>query len=113
MVEPKEAVLDRVFHALADPSRRAILARLATGEHTVSELAEPLPMSMAAASKHIKVLEESGLVRRSVEWRTHTCSLNAEPLVAAQTWLKFYEQFWGERLDALEQLFREKKKKKK
>ena len=106
-------MLDRVFHALADPSRRAILGRLAAGQCTVGELAEPLPMSLAAVSKHIKVLEESGLVHRSVEWRTHTCSLNAEPLAAAQTWLKFYEQFWEERLDTLEKLFREKKKKKK
>lgn len=104
-------MLDRVFHALAHPSRRAILARLAAGQCTVGELAEPLPMSLAAVSKHIKVLEESGLVHRSVEWRTHTCSLNAEPLAAAQIWLKFYEQFSGERLDALEKLFREKKKK--
>lgn len=104
-------MLDRVFHALAHPSRRAILARLAAGQCTVGELAEPLSMSLAAVSKHIKVLEESGLVHRSVAWRTHTCNLNAEPLAAAQIWLKFYEQFWGERLDALEKLFREKKKK--
>lgn len=113
MVERNGAALDRVFHALADPSRRAILARLASGECTVSELAEPLPMSLAAASKHIKVLEESGLVRRSVRWRTHVCSLNARPLAAAQKWLSFYEIFWNERFDALEALFRSKKKKKK
>ena len=113
MVEREPAELDRVFHALADPSRRAILGRLAIGQCTISELAGPMPMSLAAVSKHIKVLEESGLVRRSVDWRTHTCSINAEPLAAAQKWLKFYEQFWGERLDALEKLFHEKKKKKK
>jgi DNA-binding transcriptional ArsR family regulator len=113
MVERNSAALDRVFHALADPSRRAILGRLASGERTVSELAEPLPMSLAAASKHIRVLEESGLVRRSITWRTHVCSLNAEPLAAAQQWLSFYEVFWNERFDALEELFRAKKKKKK
>jgi DNA-binding transcriptional ArsR family regulator len=113
MVEREATSLDRVFHALADPSRRAILGRLASGERTVTELAEPLPMSLAAVSKHIKVLEESGLVSRSVQWRTHVCSLNAEPLAAAQKWLNFYEQFWTERLDALEDLFRARKKKKK
>ena len=64
---------------------------------TVSELAEPLPMSLAAASKHIRVLEESGLLRRDVQWRTHLCTLNAKPLVSAQAWLDFYEQFWDER----------------
>jgi DNA-binding transcriptional ArsR family regulator len=113
MVEQENATLDRVFHALADPSRRAILGRLASGELTVSELAAPLPMSLAAASKHIKVLEESGLIRRSVHWRTHICSLNAEPLAAAQKWLSVYEAFWNERFDTLEELFRTKKKKKK
>jgi DNA-binding transcriptional ArsR family regulator len=113
MVERYDAALDRVFHALADPSRRAMLARLASGECTVSELAEPLPMSLAAASKHIKVLEKSGLVRRSIRWRTHICSLNAAPLGAAQKWLSFYEIFWNERFNALEELFRAKKKKKK
>lgn len=79
----------------------------------MSELAEPLPMSLAAASKHIRVLEDSGLVRRSVRWRTHVCSLNAQPLAAAQKWLDFYEVFWNERFDALDELFRAKKKKKK
>jgi len=113
MVERHDAALDRIFHALADPSRRAMIARLASGECTVSELAEPLPMSLAAVSKHIKVLEKSGLVRRSIRWRTHICSLNAAPLGAAQKWLSFYEIFWNERFDALEELFRAKKKKKK
>jgi DNA-binding transcriptional ArsR family regulator len=113
MVERDDVALDRVFHALADPSRRAILSQLVSGERTVSEIAEPLPMSLAAASKHIKVLEQSGLVRRSVCWRTHMCSLNAQPLAAAQKWLSFYEEFWNERFDALDELFRAKKKKKK
>ncbi len=110
MVEREEANLDRIFHALSDPSRRAMLRRLAGGSLTVSELAEPLPMSLAAASKHIKVLEESGLLRRDVQWRTHLCTLNAKPLASAKTWLDFYEQFWDERFDALEELFRKRKK---
>jgi DNA-binding transcriptional ArsR family regulator len=113
MVEQENAALDRVFHALADPSRRAMLARLASGERTVGELAEPLPISLAAASKHIKVLEDSGLVQRSIQWRTHVCRLNAAPLAVAQKWLGFYEVFWNERLDVLEELFRAKKNKKK
>lgn len=86
-----------------------MLRRLAGGSLTVSELAEPLPMSLAAASKHIKVLEESGLLRRDVQWRTHLCTLNAKPLASAQTWLDFYEQFWDERFDALEEIFRKRR----
>ncbi|HET6390672.1 metalloregulator ArsR/SmtB family transcription factor [Hyphomicrobium sp.] len=113
MVEREGNTLDRVFHALADPSRRAILGQLATGERSVSELAEPLPISLAAVSKHIQVLEQSGLIHRSVQWRTHVCSLNAKPLAEAQRWLSFYEMFWNERFDALEDLFRAKKKHKK
>jgi DNA-binding transcriptional ArsR family regulator len=110
MVERNEAALDLVFHALADPSRRAILRRLSAGSLTVGELAEPLPMSPAAASKHIKVLEDCGLLRRDVRWRTHICTLDAEPLAAAQRWLDFYEQFWNDRFDALEELFQNRKK---
>lgn len=111
MVERDSAELDRIFHALADPTRRAILSRLANGELTVGELAEPLPMSLAAASKHIKVLEQSGLVRRSVRWRTHVCALNAKPLAAAKDWISFYEQFWDERFGVLEELLRTRTKK--
>jgi DNA-binding transcriptional ArsR family regulator len=112
MVERESASLDRLFHALADPSRRAMLSRLASGALTIGELAEPLPMSLAAASKHIQVLEESGLIRRSVQWRKHICTLDARPLARAQAWLSFYEQFWPERLDALGELLRRRKKKK-
>ncbi len=83
---------------------------MADGECSVSELAKPFPMSLAAVSKHVRVLEESGLVRRTVQWRTHTCSLNARPLAAAQKWLVFYEGFWAERFDALDELFRASKK---
>jgi DNA-binding transcriptional ArsR family regulator len=106
MVEQHPQRLDAVFHALADPTRRKMLRNLAGQERTVSELAAPFQMSLAAASKHIKVLERAGLVRRSVMGRTHTCRLNAKPLAAAGKWLSFYERFWDERLDALEDLFR-------
>lgn len=101
MVERESANLDRVFHALSDPSRRAILRQLTAGPRTVSQLAEPLPMSLAAASKHIKVLEQSGLLQKNVQWRTHLCALNAAPLAAARTWIDEYEAFWDERFDAL------------
>ena len=105
MVEQPSEHLDSVFHALADPTRRAMLRSLAQGEHTVTELAEPFRMSLAAASKHVKTLERAGLVRRTVQGRTHVCRLDPGPLAEAHGWLRFYERFWNERLDALEALF--------
>jgi DNA-binding transcriptional ArsR family regulator len=93
-----------VFHALAHNARREMLGRLASRELTVGELAEPLAMSLAAASKHVKVLERAGLVHRTVEGRRHVCRLEAAPLATAAGWLRFYERFWAERLDALETL---------
>jgi len=106
MVESEHAPLDTLFQALGDPTRRAMLRRLAEGEQTVTELAAPFEMSLAAASRHIKVLETAGLIRREVRWRTHHCRLNAEPLAAAQDWLAFYQRFWTGRLDRLESLLR-------
>ncbi len=94
--------LDAVFHAMADPTRRAMVRALAAGERTVGELAAPHPISLAAASKHVKVLERAGLVRRTVYGRRHVCRLEAQPLAAASRHLRFYEQFWLERLDALD-----------
>jgi DNA-binding transcriptional ArsR family regulator len=105
MVEQQSAHLDSVFHALADPTRRAMLHSLAEGEHTVGELAEPFRMSLAAASKHVKTLERAGLVRRTVQGRTHVCRLDPGPLAEAHGWLRVYERFWNERLDALAALF--------
>jgi DNA-binding transcriptional ArsR family regulator len=93
-----------VFHALAHDARREMLGRLASRELTVGELAEPLTMSLAAASKHVKVLERAGLVHRTVAGRRHVCRLEAAPLATAAGWLRFYERFWAERLDALETL---------
>jgi DNA-binding transcriptional ArsR family regulator len=101
------ADVDAVFHALAHDTRRQMLGRLALGELTVGELAEPLTVSLAAASKHVKVLERAGLVRRTVDGRRHVCRLEAAPLAAASAWLRFYERHWEERLDALEALFRD------
>lgn len=104
MVEQLSEV-DAVFHALAHGARREMLGRLAEGELTVSELAEPLTMSLAAASKHIKVLEKAGLVGRTVDGRRHVCRLEPAPLASASAWLSFYERHWTERLDALEAIF--------
>jgi DNA-binding transcriptional ArsR family regulator len=100
------ATMDEVFHALANGARRAMLGRLAGGELTVGELAEPLTMALAAASKHIQVLERAGLVRRTVHGRRHVCSLEPAPLASAADWLRVYERFWSERIDALEEIFR-------
>ena len=106
MVEHDSLYLDIVFRALGDATRRGMLARLALGEKSIGELAEPFAMSFAGASKHVKVLEDAGLVRRDVRGRTHVCRLEAGPLVSADQWLRHYEQFWTGRLDALEQLLR-------
>lgn len=102
MVEQQTIALDRVFHALADPTRRAMLQSLASGERKIGELASPFEMSFAAASKHVRVLERAGLIRRRVEGRAHLCQLNPDPLATADEWLRFYERFWSTRLDALE-----------
>jgi DNA-binding transcriptional ArsR family regulator len=97
-------VLDGVFRALADPTRRGMLRRLAAGERSITELAEPCEMSFAAASKHVRVLERAGLVQRTVRGRTHHCRLEAARLADAQAWLAFYERFWTERFNALDSL---------
>jgi DNA-binding transcriptional ArsR family regulator len=102
MVEYRSAALDRVFGALADPTRRAIVARLARRPATVSEIAEPFPMSLNAVSKHLRVLERAGLVRRRVVGREHHCALNPAALRPAADWVEHYRQFWEGRLDALE-----------
>jgi DNA-binding transcriptional ArsR family regulator len=102
MVEQNPQPLDRVFAALSDPTRRAMLRRLAGGERTVGELAEPFDMSFAAAAKHVKVLEEAGLLSRTVEGRSHFCRLEPRPLADADRWLAFYERFWAQSLDDLE-----------
>ncbi len=106
MVELQASRLDTVFHALGDATRRRMLSELAQGEKTVSQLAEPFEISLAAASKHIKALENAGLIRRQIRGRTHMCSLEPGPLASAHEWLGFYERFWNGRLDVLEQLLR-------
>jgi len=102
------AELDAVFHALANGARRHMLGRLSDRDLTVGELAEPLTMTLAAASKHIKVLERVGLVEQSVEGRRHVCRLVAMPLAPAANWLRFYLLHWESRLSASENLFHTK-----
>lgn len=106
MVELQTPQLNSIFHALGDATRRQMLHELADGERTVSQLAEPFDISLAAASKHIKALEKAGLIRREVIGRTHMCRLEPGPLASAHEWLSYYQSFWTGRLDVLEQLLR-------
>jgi DNA-binding transcriptional ArsR family regulator len=107
MVELETLQLDSVFHALGDATRRQMLRDLADGERTVGQLAQPFSISLAAASKHIKALENAGLIRREVRGRTHLCRLEPRPLASAHQWLNYYERYWSDHLDRLEQLLRE------
>jgi DNA-binding transcriptional ArsR family regulator len=100
-VEMTEEQLDLTFAALADSTRRAILARLATGEATVNELAEPFPISVQAVSKHLKVLERAGLITRGREAQWRPCRLEAEPLASASAWIDQHRKTWEHRLDHL------------
>src|SRR6266851_3894177 len=101
------ARLDDTFSALADPTRRAILARLAAGEATVNELAAPFAMSLPAISKHLKVLERAGLIARGRQAQSRPCRLAAAPLAAAADWIEGYRQFWEESLDRLDDYLKE------
>jgi DNA-binding transcriptional ArsR family regulator len=107
MVELQAPELTHIFHALSDATRRRMLLELASGERTVGQLAQPFAMSLAAASKHIKVLESAGLIQREVRGRAHMCRLDPGPLESAHEWLNFYERFWTARLDVLDRLLRE------
>jgi len=108
MVEYSMPALDRTFHALANPTRRAILAQLAQKRATVLEIAAQFDMSLNGVSKHLKVLEEAGLIRREINGRTHYCSLEAEPLRQAGEWISYYRQYWENRLDRLERFLARK-----
>ena len=100
-----DAPLDATFGALADPTRRAILARLARGEATVTELAAPFDVSLPAVSKHLRVLESAGLLRREIDGRIHRCRLAPEPMKDAAAWIETYRVFWEAQLDALANRF--------
>ena len=98
------AQLDTTFFALADPTRRAILARLARGEASVNELAEPFAMSQPAISKHLKVLERAGLISRGRDAQRRPCRLEAQPLAEANEWLETYRQYWEQSFAHLDDL---------
>lgn len=101
--------LDTVFAALADPTRRAILSRLAAGEASVTELASPFKMSQPAVSKHLKVLERAGLIERDVDKQRRPARLKAEPMVAVAKWLEDFRAFWGASFDQLDDLLEDLK----
>lgn len=106
MVDKYSDPLDAVFHALADPTRRAMLQDLAVRPRTVGELAAPFDISLAGASKHVQVLERAGLLQREVQGRVHLCRLDASPMHAGAEWMRHYEQFWNQKLDVLEALLK-------
>ena len=107
MVEYNSGFLDSVFHALADPTRRAMLQALAAGPCPVGALAEPFDMSLASASKHVKVLEAAGLIKRTVQGRTHICAIDTKALAEAGGWIDTTRRFWEVRLDTLESVLLE------
>ena len=105
MVKHSQGELDALFSALADPTRRDILVRLAEGDAPVTRLAEPLPISLPAVSRHLRVLEAAGLIARRRDGRVHRISLVAEPMVDGLEWMAVFGQFWEHQLDALERFF--------
>jgi DNA-binding transcriptional ArsR family regulator len=113
MGEYQSTRLDGVFNALCDPTRRAILARLTDADARVTEIAGDFPISLNSISKHIRMLERAGLLKRSIVGRDHVLSLNAAPLAEAQQWIERYRRFWEGRLAALESYVINKKRKRK
>ncbi len=113
MVKYSHSPLDGTFSALADPTRRAILARLALGEASVTELAEPLDVSRPAVSKHLRVLERAGLLTREKDGRVRRCRLVADPMQEASEWIASYQRYWEERFDALAEYLHEPARKEK
>ncbi len=101
-MKPSSAQLDATFSALADPTRRAILARLAKGERSVNELARPFAMSLPAISRHLKVLERAGLISRGRDAQYRPCTLNPKPLREVSGWVEQYARFWNQGFDRLE-----------
>lgn len=110
MGEYNSAALDAVFGAVADATRRAILAQLATGSARVTDIAAAYPISLNSVSKHIRMLERAGLVERTILGRDHILTLNADAMAEADEWMSYYRQFWSERLEALDQLMQRRKR---
>ena len=107
MVKCSPRLLDRTFSALSDPTRRRILEQLALGDRCVTDLAKPYRMSLPAVSKHLRVLERAGLVRRRRSGRVHSLKLEAKPMQQAQAWIEEYRKFWEERFDRLDSFLNE------
>jgi DNA-binding transcriptional ArsR family regulator len=103
-------MLDLVFGAVADATRRSILDRLRAGSLTVTQVAEPYAMSLNAVSKHLKTLERAGLIRREIRGREHSCRLDAARLEEAMNWMSYYSRFWSDRIDALEMHLMDKRR---
>ncbi len=104
--------MDNLLGAVADSTRRAILARLAAGDARVTEVASEFPISLNSVSKHVRMLERAGLVRRTIRGRDHVLSLDAAPLAEAAAWIEHYKRFWEERLEALDKLITKDKPRK-
>lgn len=102
MVNYKEQHLSQIFSALSDPTRRAMLVRLRKEEMSVADLSQPFNMTKSAITKHVKILENAGLLKRTIDGRVHYCRLDAKPLKHASDWMKFYERFWNNKFDALD-----------
>jgi DNA-binding transcriptional ArsR family regulator len=110
MGEYRNTAMDNLLGAVADSTRRAILARLATGDARVTEVAAEFPISLNSVSKHVRMLERAGLVRRTVRGRDHVLSLDAAPLAEAAAWIAHYRRFWEDRLEALDKFVTNKRK---
>jgi len=111
MVKYSGSQLDAVFHALADTTRREILAKLASGDAVVTELAKPFNISLPAISKHLNVLEHAGLIQRHKSGRIRRCQLTPAPLATAAEWIQHYQQFWNTQIDSLEKYLSKNKSK--
>lgn len=111
MVYNKSERLNLTFSALSDPTRRAMLKRLGSGEMSVADLSKPFDITKSAITKHVKTLENAGLLKRTIDGRVHYCRVDPKPLKQASEWMKFYESFWNEKLDALDQFLSEDKSK--
>jgi DNA-binding transcriptional ArsR family regulator len=111
MVKHSEKQLNRVFHSLSDPTRRKILEMVARRRHSATQLADSFRMSFPAVSKHLKILEEAGLLRRKIEGRVHWFSFEDKTMGTAQHWIQFYRRFWLDRLDQLNTILKASQKK--
>lgn len=110
MVNYKEQELSQIFSALSDPTRRAMLRRLGSEEMSVADLSQPFDITKSAITKHVKVLENAGLLNRTIDGRVHYCRLEAKPLQQATEWMKFYQTFWNKKFDALDAFLDKKAK---